>query len=111
MREIGDSQRLSELRGLRESFIAGVLNLSDGWVDLTDSGEAILKEVHIGHYSQGNLMNHAEKEIVDYFFIRKNINYSELLMKKVLVSYLPEGIFLLTMDQNSNCQVYVQEVR
>jgi SsrA-binding protein len=39
----------------------GKVNLSDGWVEITDKGEAWLREVHISRYSHGNQMNHEEK--------------------------------------------------
>lgn len=47
----------TEVKALRDTRV----NLNDGWVDITADGEAILKEVHIGHYSHGNRENHAEK--------------------------------------------------
>lgn len=61
--EIGESIEAGlELRGTEvKALRAGKVNLSDGWVELTDRGEAILKEIHIGHYSHGNIMNHSEK--------------------------------------------------
>lgn len=54
--EAGVALQGTEVKSAR----AGKVNLSDGWVDL-ESGEAILREVHIGHYSHGNIMNHIEK--------------------------------------------------
>jgi len=46
----------TEVKALRDAKA----NLSDGWVDFVN-GEPIMKEVHIGHYSHGNRMNHEEK--------------------------------------------------
>lgn len=45
----------TEVKALR----AAKCNLGDGWVDF-ESGEAILREVHIGQYKHGNRMNHDE---------------------------------------------------
>jgi SsrA-binding protein len=61
--EIGDSFEAGiELQGTEvKALRAGKVNLSDGWVDINANGEAILKETHIGHYSHGNIMNHAER--------------------------------------------------
>lgn len=47
----------TEVKALRDTRV----NLNDGWVDITLDGEAILKDVHIGHYTHGNRENHAEK--------------------------------------------------
>ncbi len=54
--EAGLSLQGTEVKALRD----GRVNLSDGWVDLSEH-EAILREVHIGHYSHGNIMNHMER--------------------------------------------------
>jgi SsrA-binding protein len=40
---------------------AGKVNLSDGWIDFDEQGEAWLREAHIGKYSHGNIMNHDER--------------------------------------------------
>jgi SsrA-binding protein len=53
--EAGISLLGSEVKALRE----GRCNLGEGWVDL-DTGEAILKDVHIGHYKHANIQNHEE---------------------------------------------------
>jgi SsrA-binding protein len=55
--EAGLSLQGTEVKALRD----GRVNLSDGWIDITDEHEAILREVHIGHYSHGNIMNHEER--------------------------------------------------
>ena len=44
-----------------KSVRAGKVNLSDGWIDFDDHGEAWLREAHIGKYSHGNIMNHEER--------------------------------------------------
>ncbi|MDA9951263.1 SsrA-binding protein SmpB [Oligoflexaceae bacterium] len=53
--EAGLSLTGTEIKSLRQ----GKANLTDGWVELTDSGP-YLKDIHISHYSHGNLQNHDE---------------------------------------------------
>ncbi len=61
--DIGDSWEAgialhgTEVKALRD----GRVNLGDGWVDITDTDEAILMEIQIGHYAYGNRMNHEER--------------------------------------------------
>jgi len=43
-----------------KSARAGKVNLTDGWVELDENGEAILRDVHIAKYSHGSYMNHEE---------------------------------------------------
>lgn len=38
----------------------GRVNLSEGWVDIDEHGEAYLREAHIGKYSHGTYANHIE---------------------------------------------------
>ncbi len=54
--EAGISLQGTEVKALR----AGKVNLGEGWVDINDDGEAFLKDVHIGQYTHGNIMNHEE---------------------------------------------------
>jgi SsrA-binding protein len=54
--EAGIALQGTEVKALRD----GRCNLNDGWVELTND-EAILREVHIGHYTHGNIMNHMER--------------------------------------------------
>lgn len=53
--EAGIALTGTEVKSLR----AGKCNLTDGWVDI-NGFIAILRDVHIGHYSHGNIMNHVE---------------------------------------------------
>lgn len=53
--EAGIALQGTEVKALRD----GRCNLSEGWVELIDDG-AMLRDAHIGHYSHGNIMNHAE---------------------------------------------------
>lgn len=55
--EAGMSLLGTEVKALR----LGKVNLGDGWVDITQDGEAFLREAQIGHYSHGNRQNHEEK--------------------------------------------------
>ncbi|MFW7379381.1 MAG: SsrA-binding protein SmpB [Oligoflexus sp.] len=61
--EIGDSMEAGiELLGTEvKALRAAKVNLGDGWVDIVNNSEAYLREVHIGHYSHGNIMNHEER--------------------------------------------------
>ncbi len=54
--EAGISLWGTEVKALREAKV----NLGDGWVDLRSNG-AFLCDVHIGHYTFGNIENHEEK--------------------------------------------------
>jgi SsrA-binding protein len=54
--EAGIALTGTEVKSLR----AGKCNLTDGWVDI-DGFVATLRDVHISHYSHGNIMNHDEK--------------------------------------------------
>ena len=54
--EAGIQLQGTEVKALR----AAKVNLGGGWVDLDRHGQAWLKEVHIGHYSHGNIQNHEE---------------------------------------------------
>ncbi|MFK7826828.1 MAG: SsrA-binding protein SmpB [Oligoflexales bacterium] len=54
--EAGIALQGTEVKSMRE----GKVNLGDGWVAIDDLGEAYLKQVHISHYSHGNIYNHAE---------------------------------------------------
>lgn len=47
----------TEVKALR----IGKVNINDGWIEITDQHEAILKGVHIGHYTHGNIHNHEER--------------------------------------------------
>ena len=55
--EAGISLVGTEVKSLR----AGKANLTDGWVDIDENVEAIMHDIHISHYSHGNIMNHDEK--------------------------------------------------
>ena len=60
----------TEVKSLRE----GRVNMTDGWVDLTDRGEAYLNDVHISKYSHGTHENHEEQRARRLLLHRKEID-------------------------------------
>ena len=58
----------------------GKVNLGEGWVGISDQGEAILKQIHISHYSHGNIYNHLE------------VRERKLLLKKREIRKLAENV-------------------
>ncbi|MBP6217861.1 MAG: SsrA-binding protein SmpB [Oligoflexales bacterium] len=46
----------TEVKSIRE----GKIKLDEGWIDITEHEEAILRQVHINPYHHGNIYNHAE---------------------------------------------------
>lgn len=54
--EAGLALQGTEVKSIRE----GQVHLTDGWVNITPTSEAILMQVKIAPYSQGNIYNHAE---------------------------------------------------
>ena len=47
----------TEVKSIRE----GHISLQEGWVDITQKKEAILRDVHISSYHHGNIFNHVER--------------------------------------------------
>ncbi len=74
--EIGDKWEAGiELLGTEvKALRAAKVNLGDGWIDITKDGEAIMKEVHIGHYNFGNRMNHEERRDRRLLLHKREIN-------------------------------------
>jgi len=66
--EAGIALQGTEVKSLR----AGKCNLTDGWVDI-DEFVATLRDVHISHYSHGNIMNHDEKRPRQLLLKKKEI--------------------------------------
>jgi SsrA-binding protein len=73
--EAGIALTGTEVKSLR----AGKCNLSDGWVDI-EHDEAILKEVQISPYTEGNRFNHAEKRPRKLLLHKKEI---QKLLRKI----------------------------
>ncbi len=67
--EAGIALQGTEVKALRD----GKVNLTDGWVDITGGGQAMLRDVHIGHYSHGNIMNHLERRSRTLLLHRREI--------------------------------------
>lgn len=55
--EAGISLLGTEVKSIR----LGKISFGDGWVEITQEGIPILRDVHISHYSFGNINNHEEK--------------------------------------------------
>lgn len=84
-----------ELMGTEVKAIrAGKVNLSDGWVDLTANGEAILNEIHISKYSHGNQMNHDEKRPRRLLLHRKEIIKLTRLVEEKGMAIVPIKIYM-----------------
>lgn len=66
--EAGIALRGTEVKSIRD----GKVNLNDGWVEI-DGTIATLRDVHIGQYSFGNIMNHAEKRPRQLLLSRKEL--------------------------------------
>jgi len=67
--EAGIALTGTEVKSLR----AGKCNLTDGWVDI-DEFVATLRDVHISHYTHGNIMNHDEKRPRQLLLSKKEIS-------------------------------------
>lgn len=78
----------TEVKSLR----AAKANLSDGWVDI-ENGEVYLREVHIGHYAQGNVFNHAEKRARKLLLSRKEIVKLEEMLSEKGLTAIPLKIY------------------
>ncbi len=87
--EAGIDLRGTEVKALRD----GRVNLTDGWVDITDTDEAILQEVHIGHYSHGNIMNHAERRPRRLLLHRAEIGKLARAVQEKGYSIIPLSIY------------------
>ena len=59
----------SEVKAAR----TGMVNLTDGWVEIDRNGEAFLVDVHISKYSHGPYANHEEKRRRKLLLKRKEI--------------------------------------
>ncbi|MCB9228547.1 MAG: SsrA-binding protein SmpB [Deltaproteobacteria bacterium] len=46
-----------------KSVRAGKVSLLDGWVEINDEGQALLKQVHIAPWEYGNIYNHDEMRV------------------------------------------------
>ena len=79
----------TEVKALRD----GRVNLGDGWVEITDDLEAVLREVHIGHYSHGNIMNHAERRGRKLLLHRRELSKMQRSINEKGLSVVPLKIY------------------
>jgi len=86
--EAGIALQGTEVKALRD----GRVNLNDGWVDLSGD-EAILREVHIGHYSHGNIFNHIETRSRRLLLHAKEIAKLERAVQEKGFSLVPLRIY------------------
>lgn len=92
--EIGDSYEAgiallgTEVKALR----AAKVNLTDGWIDISN-GEAWLKDIHIGHYAQGNRHNHDESRNRRLLLKKKEISKLNRLISEKGYSIVPIKIY------------------
>ena len=87
--EAGIELKGTEVKALRD----GRVNLSDGWIDISGRSEAILKEVHIGHYTHGNIMNHAERRDRRLLLHRHEIDKLQSAVEEKGFSLVPIKIY------------------
>lgn len=78
----------TEVKSLR----GGKANLTDGWVDFIND-EAILMDVHISHYSHGNVMNHEETRPRKLLLSHKEIVRLQNLVAEKGFAILPLKIY------------------
>lgn len=87
--EAGIELKGTEVKSLRN----GKVNLSDGWVSI-DKGEAILKQVHISHYSHGNIHNHLETRERKLLLHKKELIKLERSISTKGLTLVPLKIYL-----------------
>src|ERR1700710_2928307 len=75
--EAGIALRGTEVKSIRE----GKANLKDAYGLLKD-GEAFLLNLHIGHFSHGNIMNHEEARTRNLLLHRKEIEKLNALTRQ-----------------------------
>src|SRR5690349_8212399 len=87
--EAGIALKGTEVKALRD----GRVNLSDGWVNITDDLEAVLMEIQIGHYTFGNLMNHEERRNRKLLLHAQEIGKLAKAVKQKGLSVVPTKIY------------------
>lgn len=87
--EAGISLLGTEVKALR----GGRVNLGEGWIDISDREEAFLKDVHIGHYSHGNLMNHEETRTRRLLLHKREIHKLKRAIQEKGQSVVPISIY------------------
>ena len=79
----------TEVKSLRN----GKVNLTEGWVAISNE-EAILKQVHISHYSHGNIFNHQETRERKLLLHKKQILKLERSVAAKGLSIIPLKLYL-----------------
>ena len=79
----------TEVKALRATKV----NLGDGWVDITQDGRAVLREVHIGQYDFGNRANHDERRPRPLLLHKKEIHKLSRAMSEKGFSIVPLKIY------------------
>lgn len=87
--EAGISLVGTEVKALRATKV----NLGDGWVDITQDGVPILKDVHIGHYDFGNRANHLERRERPLLLNKNEINKLSRAVSEKGLSIVPLKIY------------------
>ena len=87
--EAGIALKGTEVKALRD----GRVNLSDGWVNITENNEAILMEIQIGHYAFGNIMNHEERRNRKLLLHEQELGKLARAVKEKGLSVVPTKIY------------------
>jgi SsrA-binding protein len=87
--EAGIALKGTEVKSLR----AGKCNLTDGWVDI-DEFVVTLRDVHIGHYSHGNIFNHNETRPRQLLLQKKEIAKIQRAIEAQGMTCVPTKIYL-----------------
>ena len=91
--EAGISLLGTEVKSLR----LGKVNLTDGWVEITDRREAILRDVQISPYTHGNIFNHAEKRDRKLLLHKKEIGKLYRTVSEKGFSVVPVYVGILSV--------------
>jgi len=86
--EAGIALRGTEVKSIRE----GKANLKDAYGLLKD-GEAFLLNMHIGHFSHGNIMNHEETRTRKLLLHRKEIEKLNALTRQKGFTLIPVRLY------------------
>ena len=87
--EAGIVLKGTEIKSIRN----GKLNLRDGYVSI-HGGEAILQNVHISPFEQGNIFNHDPLRTRKLLLHKKQINYLANELKMQGVTIIPLKVYL-----------------
>ncbi len=93
--ELGDRFEAGiELVGTEvKSIRAGKVNLGEGWVEISDD-QAWLRDVHISHYSHGNIFNHEETRPRRLLLHKKEIIKLQIAIEQKGLTIVPTLIYL-----------------